>query len=89
MNAVEEARHIMHLDALIRLHVSRDCTLHITRIYSLDSQDRDGLRFTVTRPCGAGREIVARGDYEEIVTAVTSRRGAGGPANAPKEGGTR
>lgn len=67
--AAEAASRVFHIDGLARRHISRDVT---TRVRTRPS---DGITvYTVTRPVGAGRELVAYGDYDDVILQLTSRR---------------
>lgn len=65
--AAEAAARIFHVDRLARLHIGRDVAT------SQRTRPSDGtVVYTVTRPCGAGRELVAYGDYDEVIVQLTS-----------------
>lgn len=67
--AAEAAARIFHVDRLARLHVGQDVAT------SARTRPSDGaVVYTVSRPCGAGRQVVAYGDYDEVIVALTSRR---------------
>jgi len=67
--AAEAAARIFHVDRLARLHVGQDCAT------SQRTRPSDGtVVYTVSRPCGTGREVVAYGDYDEVIVGLTSRR---------------
>jgi len=69
--AAEAAARIFHVDRLARLHVGQDCAT------SQRTRPSDGtVVYTVSRPGGVGREVVAYGDYDEVIVQLTSRRDA-------------
>ncbi len=66
----EQARRIIWLHDLCRLHVGPDCSLRIERG---DDEGHIPEQVTVTRPLGPGgaAQVIAKGRYEEVVYQIT------------------